>query len=312
MAAWLLLAVGDNRARAGNDGYDDQPDSYYSWDSTVPNHGALAQGDLVVLWDKTTSLGMSVIEEVLEPVVEQKMRHKCPNCHKAHIQARKRQDASQRYRCYACKAVFGEPESRLGQVTRYRERHDAAWFPLDGIFTGAELRCLGKSPKSQLSIRRLDWDRFQSALAQKGMADAAGGVAGRAQFGGSDGHVRVVTRIRLGQAGFRRRLLERQGPICAVTGPQPSEVLEAAHLYSYAKIGQHHDHGGLLLRRDIHSLFDRGALAVDPKTLEVSLSGHLMRYDTYRSLEGTALVAPVTPEQRRWLAVHWSQFRDES
>lgn len=51
MRAWLLFAAGDDRQHGGNDGYDDQPDSYYSWDSTVPNHAALQAGDVVVLWD---------------------------------------------------------------------------------------------------------------------------------------------------------------------------------------------------------------------------------------------------------------------
>lgn len=35
--AWLLLAVGDDRQPGGNEGYDDAPESHYSWDSTVPN-----------------------------------------------------------------------------------------------------------------------------------------------------------------------------------------------------------------------------------------------------------------------------------
>lgn len=40
--AWLCLAVSGRRQHGGNDGYDDNPSSHYSWDSTVPNHAARA------------------------------------------------------------------------------------------------------------------------------------------------------------------------------------------------------------------------------------------------------------------------------
>lgn len=71
-------------------------------------------------------------------------------------------------------------------------------------------------------------------------------------------------RVRVGQAEFRLRLLARYGNVCAFSGPSPTAALEAAHLYSYAAEGRHHDDGGFLLRRDLHRLFDLGLLAVEP------------------------------------------------
>ena len=63
-------------------------------------------------------------------------------------------------------------------------------------------------------------------------------------------------------------------------GPAPAEVLEACHLYSYAEIGRHDIEGGLLLRRDLHRLFDQGLLAVTPDgTIDVGES--LKPYDLY-------------------------------
>ena len=43
--AWLVLAVGDDRQHGGNEGYDAGPAVHYSWDSTVPNHEAVAGGE---------------------------------------------------------------------------------------------------------------------------------------------------------------------------------------------------------------------------------------------------------------------------
>ncbi|MFH8991606.1 HNH endonuclease [Streptomyces sp. NPDC017940] len=70
-------------------------------------------------------------------------------------------------------------------------------------------------------------------------------------------------RRRVGQEAFRARLFREQGEVCAFAGPTSADALEAAHLYSYAESGEHHEYGGLLLRSDIHRLFDLGHIAVD-------------------------------------------------
>lgn len=62
-SAWLLLAAGKNRQHGGNDGYKDDPEITYRWDSTVHHHTELAVGDAVVLRDTVTSLGVSVIQK---------------------------------------------------------------------------------------------------------------------------------------------------------------------------------------------------------------------------------------------------------
>lgn len=61
---WLVLAVGNDRQHGGNAGYDDVPDTHYSWDSTVANHGQISPGDFIVLWDKHRLIGASVIESI--------------------------------------------------------------------------------------------------------------------------------------------------------------------------------------------------------------------------------------------------------
>ncbi|UGQ14663.1 HNH endonuclease [Yinghuangia sp. ASG 101] len=126
------------------------------------------------------------------------------------------------------------------------------------------------------------------------------------------GHRTVVVRARVGQGVFRVRLLEEQGEICAFTGPAPWAVLEAAHLYSYATTGVHHDDGGLLLRRDIHRLFDLGHIAVQPERLVLHISEELAEYHSYRPLHGVPIQTPLVEGQRRWLAEHWRVHREPS
>lgn len=80
-----------------------------------------------------------------------------------------------------------------------------------------------------------------------------------------DGRRRVeqLVVIRQGQAAFRRRLLEAYGRKCAITGCEIEDILEAAHISPYKGKRTDPVNNGLLLRADIHTLFDRGLIKVD-------------------------------------------------
>lgn len=167
VVAWLLLAVGTDRAFGGNDGYKDEPDRHYRWDSTVPNHAKLGQGDIVVLWDKKTSIGMSVIDAI-DIRQNTKPIYRCRVCNRASI--KKRKTLRPLYRCASCKRAFDDPWSEVIDVTEYQSTHLAQWTSLDGVFKGSELRAVCKSPNSQLSLRPLDWTRFVSLCRSQNQA----------------------------------------------------------------------------------------------------------------------------------------------
>jgi putative restriction endonuclease len=69
---------------------------------------------------------------------------------------------------------------------------------------------------------------------------------------------------RLGQRAFRAVVLETYGRRCAVTGSRIRPALEAAHVRPLDKGGEHRVDNGLLLRSDLHRLFDAGYIGVDP------------------------------------------------
>lgn len=82
-----------------------------------------------------------------------------------------------------------------------------------------------------------------------------------------------LTRARLGQGAFRVLVTEAYERRCAVTGERTLPVLEAAHIKPYAKSGPHLISNGLLLRSDLHILFDDGYLTVtEDLKVEVSRS----------------------------------------
>lgn len=64
--------------------------------------------------------------------------------------------------------------------------------------------------------------------------------------------------MRRGQPAFRRRLLAAYEGTCCISGWAPEAVLEAAHIQEHSKAGLNSMANGLLLRSDLHALFDEG------------------------------------------------------
>jgi putative restriction endonuclease len=76
--------------------------------------------------------------------------------------------------------------------------------------------------------------------------------------------VPTLVRPRLGQGAFRLIVTDAYQRRCAVTRERTLPALEAAHIKPFADGGSHEPANGLLLRRDIHSLFDVGYVTVTP------------------------------------------------
>jgi putative restriction endonuclease len=74
--------------------------------------------------------------------------------------------------------------------------------------------------------------------------------------------VEEVIRPRLGQGAFRVLVTDAYQRRCAVTGERTLPVLESAHIKPYARSGPHSNNNGLLLRSDLHKLFDLGYITV--------------------------------------------------
>ena len=98
-------------------------------------------------------------------------------------------------------------------------------------------------------------------------------------------------RIRRGQKKFRDALLAAYENRCVITGCDVKDVLEAAHITPYLGPDTNHVTNGLLLRADLHTLFDTNLLAVNPNTNEV-LVAPSVKDPVYRALQGEPLRAP--------------------
>ena len=101
---------------------------------------------------------------------------------------------------------------------------------------------------------------------------------------------RIVT-IRRGQSKFRKTLLQSFEERCAVTRMNEPVVLEAAHIQPYSGSWSNHPSNGLLLKSDIHKLFDNGLLAIDPEDYTTIIAPQL-RNGQFGIHEGQRIIVP--------------------
>lgn len=116
-----------------------------------------------------------------------------------------------------------------------------------------------------------------------------------------------MIRQRPDQARFRAGLLARHGARCCMTGCDVAEALEAAHIVPFAETERDRDSAanGLLLRRDVHRLFDLGLISVEPEEGAIWVAPDLRASD-YGGLHGKTLQAEVA---RACLAEHYRRRR---
>ncbi|WP_204303701.1 HNH endonuclease [Stenotrophomonas maltophilia] len=125
-------------------------------------------------------------------------------------------------------------------------------------------------------------------------AEASGGFSPPDQV---DERHRVLAAIvrRRGQPAFRRALLDAYGGRCAMTGCDVPDALEAAHIQPYSGLKSNDVRNGLLLRADVHTLFDLYLVTINPGSLRIALSPAL-QHSTYFDLDGRELRIPMPSE----------------
>lgn len=71
-----------------------------------------------------------------------------------------------------------------------------------------------------------------------------------------------MTKVRIGQGAFRVLITDAYSRKCSITGERTLPVLEAAHIKPYSEAGPNFISNGILLRSDMHTLFDSGYLTI--------------------------------------------------
>ncbi|MBK8040022.1 MAG: HNH endonuclease [Verrucomicrobiaceae bacterium] len=120
-------------------------------------------------------------------------------------------------------------------------------------------------------------------------------------------------RERLGQPAFRRKLKSVYANRCCISGCTVTEALEGAHIDPYMAPASDNIRNGLLLRSDLHTLFDRHLIAIDPNTMRVHVSKRARCAAGYEQVHGLTLRVPDEPTHRpdqEALRRHWQNKQE--
>jgi putative restriction endonuclease len=144
----------------------------------------------------------------------------------------------------------------------------------------------------------------RALLYERASAVQPAGVTKQSRYGEP-----MLVRPRLGQGAFRVAVTDAYQRACAVTGEHSLPALEAAHIRPFAQEGPHVVNNGLLLRADLHRLFEQGYVGISPSNrLEVSerLRADYHNGKTYYPFQGNIVALPEVeterpdPELLRW------------
>ena len=286
---WALIVISGKRQYGGHKGYEDNPTKVYPYDSAVANSRRLSEGDVVLLRDSQKMLGVARVEQVA-PSQGSKQRLRCPECRTTGIKERKKKKP--RWRCNN-RHEFDVPLEETVEVTQYEARFKGTFRSSKTEVSASEIKETALRPNDQLSIEELDPYRLAVGIGSREpdlaelLADAAQTISLHSED--ANEHVNelpadyqpsierrndllTTIRVRRGQRKFRKQLIRRYGARCMISGFPLLDIVEAAHIWPYRNSADNHPDNGLLLRADLHTLFDLDHMGIDPKTLHVHFS----------------------------------------
>jgi putative restriction endonuclease len=333
-ASWTVTEITGEKQYGGNEGYYDRPGEEYAYDSNVANHRNLKQGDLIILRDAERATGLAVISEVREADGLKELK-KCPRCRKTKIKARKTLKPEWRCSNKECRYEFDEPLSKTVAVKEFRALYGNSYLPLQNGPSRAALRTAILRPSNQLSIEeidpfRIDWTPYPEAEAVIGLLDqlshrnysVEGGFIEEAEDSSKgsdeddhtpsskDRRTRVLREIaaRRGQQKFRKGLIRKFHSRCAVSGCSVSEALEAAHIAPYRSDEDNSLTNSILLRSDLHTLFDLDLIGIHPVEQLIAIHPSLWGSE-YQAFDKTPLQEHEGRLSKKALQLRWEQFQ---
>ena len=303
---WSFKQLDDvNRKYAGNSGYTDVLGNSYHWNSRVANYGKPKVSDFILIIDNENVLGISRIDSIQEADGKVISFH-CPKCMRSgSFKPRVSDKYLYKYRCEKCFFEGNEPLERLNEVKEFAAGYETYWREINNLKV-SDIEALFVAKSLMSSIREIDFLNSKMLIEEQFKFGEFfwGGKPTQSKMPG--GSKVVLMKQRIGQSKFRNHLLSKYGNVCAISGANPTEVLEAAHLYRYSETEVHDPDGGLLFRRDLHTLFDRWLLTIDPNDLTVQISPALNHFPDIWRFHGTEIKVPKELAPKRdYLKIHF-------
>ncbi|NIF81030.1 hypothetical protein F3J20_27235 [Paraburkholderia sp. Cy-641] len=224
---------------------------------------------------------------------------------------------------WACRErhAFDTPTREAIRVKTFEAHYAKTVGPAPRLLTLRDVNDAVLRPSDQMSIKELDLAKIEHLFlddlrGRQFIVDYASAITPE----DADDEIaesiietrrRIVREVNLrrGQAQFRNRLIRQYGNTCQISRCAFPGLLEAAHIMPYAKSNDNGAHNGLLLRSDLHTLFDLWLLAVHPITLTVAIHPALHEMG-YGHFHGAPLFTNgVNGPDRTALGLRWELFQ---
>ena len=305
--AWTVIAKDPEEISWGShDGYLDRPEEFYTYDTNVGNSKNVSVGDLIFVKGNDYVIGFAQIESIHSRPGTKVLR-RCPKC-RSNPEARKIR--TPKWRCTKCNYEFSESElvSEEINVIKSTASYSNTWIDANLPMTRQEVFKYQSTNDRQSAIRLLEPMKIPELILRLQGSPETFDINQMAKvpdliIGGTS--ISVVKR-RHGQHEFRLALINKFGESCFILGSQPACVLEAAHISPYTLHESHSLTGGILLRRDLHTLFDRHLLRINPDSWTVETAPQIQKYENYRAIHLKRLHPNLdTPPDKDLLASHF-------
>jgi putative restriction endonuclease len=296
--------------------------SAYTYATDDRSKKNVAAGDLLFLRDQKQLLAVAQVEDVTITRREQAVP-KCPVCAIAKIEKRKRRDLP--YRCFHGHQFATPAEEHSAAVV-----HTAA-FPqscarIAASIEAAELRPFELTNSRHVKLKAAELVGLCSYVARRDHTvatllknwlhertvrldphDAQAAAAHSLMVDEQERPFEAI-RMRRGISAFRDKLISRYGARCMISGCNVLALLEACHVGRYQGPEDNHPANGILLRSDLHTLFDLDLIGLNPTDMEVTIHADLLGTE-YEKLAGARLLVGRSKGiDMRAVRARWKQF----
>lgn len=321
---WILKSVLDiDRSFQTIESYKDQVGESYNYDSKVANSKQIKANDYAIIIDKNRILGLAKIQNIILTSGTKFIR-KCPECGSTTIDTRKTLKPT--YRCNKGHS-FNVPDSKEIDVKLYSAIYNNNYLDLynSNNVSLMDLRPYYTNGYNQnMSMQLLDYNAielFQEAddffktdinIQANLLADAANEYLENTYTNNNiDERASINRQIkeRRGQKKFREDLRKRYDSRCMITECTILDILEAAHIAPYRGPNDNNPSNGLLLRADIHTLFDLNLIGIEPDTFIIHLSDKI-KLSEYQYLQNKVLNISTKKPSNHSLKNRWEQFQN--
>lgn len=320
MKGWIAIVALEEAAGATY-----RPTAGYSFGDHTPHHRHVTVHDIFFIRSQTQLLALGRVQRI-ETGVSEKAVQRCPTCGTGQLGFRSTRTNS--YRCLYGHE-FSQPAASIRSGTEYKAFFGLDYVEISAHIEAAELRPFELTNSRQLSLRPCELDGLMKYIVRRdrnaattlkawlmarplSLADEDADMVEPADVLDEREHRHLGIRLRRGRKIFRDELFRRYGARCMISGCTTAALIEAAYIQPESVPKFNNPTNGLLLRSDLHTLFDLNLLGIDPDRLVVALHPDLLTGE-YKAFEGVALqVAGGRGPNRRALAMRWQRFQEEA